>query len=256
MVTLNPTPDELVGQDNTELTDTEFSYTPNHDNDLKEKALAMLFFFHLYSIYDKYVDKTPEYILEHIDQDMDKLNVQVKDNVQKNLETYKNKVRKEQLKEFQLTPKIKKANLEVKPTAEVLEISLTTIHEQLRNDAKTKAKVWIDRNSNPKEFNLNPNFKRAVSRYNTAFNYATSTVTQKSDRTIKAFVYTEETLYNWVCFGKHPCGWCIDQSKYPPRKLEDIPYDHINGWCGVVPNKPEFSQDYIDTLKNEYQILI
>lgn len=252
MVTRNPSDDEITGHDLLELSDDEFSYTPNHPDDLKEKALAMLYFFRLYRLYSQYQDKSLDYILKNIDNDIDKLNVYAKDSLQSNVETYKNKVRKEQLKEYKLEPSLKKADLDVTSTNDVLVTTLISTHEQLRNDTKMKVKVWIDRNNPITNFNLNPNFKRALSRYNQAFKYATNTITQKSDREIKSFVFKPETRYLWVCFGKHPCAWCIDQSKEQPRLLEDIPYDHINGWCGVIPAKEEYSDEYLSIMREDY----
>lgn len=252
MVTRNPSEDELTGHEILDIADDEFTYTPNHDGNLDEKALAMLYFFGLYNLYSKYKDKTPEYILEKIDEDIEKLKSEARESLKNNLETFKNKIRKKQLEEFKLKPSLEKADLDIAPTHEVLVQTIVSTLDQLKADTKMKVYVWQDRNNDVADFNLNPNFKRTLSRYNTAFRYATNTVRQKSDRSIKSFVYKPQTKYLWVCFGRKPCAWCIDQSKEPPRLLEDIPYDHINGWCGVVPATEEYSEEYLSIMREDY----
>lgn len=251
MVTRNPDDDELTGfSSNDDLSDGDFSYVPNHSDDTDEKALAVVYFYRLYQLYAKYSTKTPEYVSTHIGQDINKLKVQLLKTTSKDLERYVAQIREDKLAEYKLEKGIKEAQIDIKATNDVLNSTITTVLDQLKNDVKTKVQVWIDRNNPIKDFNLKPNFKRAISRFNQGFRYATNTLTQKVSRTVKKFVYQED-LWLWVCYGRHPCAWCIDQSKNKPRPLSDIPYDHIGGYCDVENVKGDYSQEYLNYVGDD-----
>lgn len=245
MTTRNPTDEELTGYDDIDLSDSDFSYVPNNKDDTEEKALAVLYFYRFYQLYSKYIDKTPEYVLSHIDEDTKKLQLQLLKSTDKDVGNYVKNIRAGILDSFKLKSNIKECQIDYATTVEVLDETIKTILSQLKTDTKMKVKVWSDRNYNVKDFNLKPNFKRAIGRLNQGFKYTTSTLKQKTDRTIQKFVYKTDKFV-WVCYGRHPCGWCIDQSKMPPRPIDEIPFDHINGYCGVEPSDTKYSTEYLD----------
>lgn len=245
MTTRNPTDEELTGYDDIDLSDSDFSYIPNNKEDTEEKALAVLYFYRLYQFYTKYNDKTPEYVLSHIDEDIQKLRIQLLKSTDKDVAKYIKNIRSNILAKYKLNSSIKECQVDYSTTVDVLDETIKTILEQLKSDAKMKVRVWKDRNYVAKDFNLKPNFKRAINRLNQGFRYTTNTLSQKTDRTIQKFVYKTDKFV-WVCYGRHPCGWCIDQSKIPPRLIDEIPYDHINGYCGVEPSDTKYSTEYLD----------
>lgn len=212
------------------------------DND--EILLALIYL--LEEFYDKYYTKSPNYILSHIDKDIEKLEKKMVDKLKERGEQYIDDLEYANLIKYNITQDLQSKitlDYDVATTFEVTESTLKAILEQLRQDIKTKALVWIDQNNPVEDFNIKANYTRASKRLTDAGNYFKGTSRQKISRAVQKYVYGE-TLFYWACLGTNPCAWCIDQSKSPPRKIEDWELDHINGHCALIPVKEAYSEEY------------
>lgn len=217
------------------------------DND--EILLALLYL--LEEFYDKYYTKSPNYILKHIDDDIDKLKKNMFDKLDERKGSYIDDLEYAYLLKHNITQDLQaKVQLEydVNITLEVTKSTLEAILEQLRQDVKTKALVWNDIGNQVNDFNIKANYTRASKRLTDAGNYYKNTVKQKIARAVQKFVYDKSVLYYWACLGTNPCSWCIAQSKSPPRKLEDWEYDHQNGHCALIPVEIAYSDEYKELI--------
>lgn len=217
------------------------------DND--EILLALLYL--LEEFYEKYYTKSPNYILSHVDKDIEKLEKNIKDKLSARSDEYIEDLEYNHMLSFNITQDMQSEVLldyDVSITLEVTESTITAILEQLKQDIKTKALVWQDQGHNVDEFNIKANYNRASKRLKNAIEYYTNTSRQKVTRAVMKYVYASETLYQWVCLGSNPCAWCIDNSKSAPRKLEDWELDHVNGRCALIPLNEKYSQEYKDLI--------
>lgn len=229
--------------------DDMFPHIPRMDlsgiDDNDEILLALLYL--LEDFYDKYYTKSPKYILSHIDKDIDKLEKNISSKLNARSDAYIEDLLYKTMLSFNLTQDMQsKVVLEydIGITLEVTESTLTAILEQLRQDIKTKALVWQDQQHNVDDFNIRANYNRATKRLTDAVKYYTTTTRQKVSRAVQKYVYGDNMLYNWVCLGRNPCEWCIENSKSPPRKVDEWELDHINGHCALIPATEEYSDEY------------
>lgn len=205
----------------------DYSYTTLQDNDDDELTIAFL--MTLLSFYDKYMSKSPKYILSHIDKDIKKLESNLLSDLKKyDIKSIIDKI-KEKLEYYE------SIDYDVSSTNEVTESTIKAIIAQLHQDVITKALVWLDQGMDLEEFDIKANYQRAVKRLRDTASYYNSMVRQKVERNMLQKIHGNQQLYYWRCLGPRPCAWCIEQSKLPPRPLEEIPFDHINGYCGLEP---------------------
>lgn len=205
----------------------DFSYSNLNKNDDDELTIAFL--MTLLSFYDKYMAKSPKYILEHIDEDIKKL----QSNLLSDLSKYDIQQRINEIQEkINYYEKIEYNSTE---TDDVTKSTIQAIVSQLKQDITTKALVWIDLSQDIQEFNIKANYERAITRLRDTASYYDKITYQKIQRELYLKKNGSSQKYKWVCYGKRPCAWCIDQAKIPPRIIEEIPFDHINGECGIEP---------------------
>ncbi len=205
----------------------DYSYTTLQDNDDDELTIAFL--MTLLSFYDKYMSKSPNYILSHIDKDIKKL----QSNLLSDLKKYDEKTIIDKIREK--LDYYDEFDYDVTQTNDVTESTINAIIQQLHQDIITKALVWIDQGNELEEFDIKANYQRAVKRLRDTASYYNGMVRQKVERTMLQKIYGNQQLYYWRCYGRRPCAWCIEQSKMPPRPLNEIPFDHPNGECGLEP---------------------
>lgn len=213
------------------------------DND--EILLALLYL--LEDFYEKYYTKSPNYILSHIDKDVEKLKKNMFDKLSSRSDEYIEDLEYNYMLSHNLTQDMQsrvQLEYDTKVTLEVTESTIIAILEQFKQDVRTKALVWQDQGHNVDEFNIKANYNRASKRLKDAVNYFTNTSRQKVTRAVMKYVYDDSTLYYWVCLGSNPCPWCIDNSKSAPRKIEDWELDHVNGHCTLVPKEERYSDEY------------
>lgn len=225
--------------------DDLFGYMPDmSDKDTEELILALLTILNGY--YEEYSSKPPSYVIDNVDKDMDNLRNELKDYFDDRFNDYVTMKEDNELLAFMIpTTHRSILDYDISVTEQIFQDTLDSLLTQLRLDLKTKALVWIDTGLPVTEFNLDAHFKKATLKLRNAGTYYAQTITEKIKRNVLSFVY-EEATYDWLCLGHNPCEWCIEQSKMPPRPLDEIPYDHLNGYCGLALHEGKYTKDYLD----------
>ena len=208
------------------------------DDDTDKQVLVLFFLYLLERLYQDYESKTPEYVLANFENDVDKLLQEFNTGFESLFNEYidtlmNNNKANYNLSEFEEVPILDEYSLDT--TRAVTLATFYALFDQLKCDAITKARVWMDSHVTNEGFNLVPNFNRAIKRVKDAFGYATTIAQQKIERNILSYVYGVDELYYWVCAGPNPCAWCLMQQSMPPRPLNEWEYDHIHGHCILVP---------------------
>lgn len=127
---------------------------------------------------------------------------------------------------------------------EIMNDSIKGMINQLGDELKVKGKFFVD-NMSKDDFDILPNFKRAVKRVIDAVGINTIYSKEKSKRKVKEFVYGEDKLYTWITANDDKvCEWCRIQEKLPPRTLAEMPLDHPWGRCDQEPINPTYSDEY------------
>lgn len=136
---------------------------------------------------------------------------------------------------------------------EIMDDSLKGTVNQLRDELKVKGKFFVD-NLSKDNFNVLPNFKRAVQKLTDAVGNNLIYGKEKSKRNVQEFVYGEDKLYKWLTANDDKvCAWCRMQESLPPRTLREIPLDHPHGRCELEPIDYSYSDDYYLMLaRGEY----
>lgn len=209
-----------------------------YDGDLDEKDYGLAIMMLLEDFTRKYSSKSYTYIEKHIDEDLAKLEEKLLQLNSKQFEKYEDATRKNQLLVNDVpTNKQKQVNLkyDLATTKKVAETTIKNTIKSLRDEIKLNIQVVKDQN-NEELFNLEPKLKDAIKRIKNTVKYETGMAFQKIRRSVYDFKYGKGATYRWVTQGDAKvCFWCRQQEKMPPRKLEDIPFDHMNGRCGIEP---------------------
>ena len=131
--------------------------------------------------------------------------------------------------------------------------SIDNLVSQLGGELKVKAKFFRD-NLSKDNFNVLPNFKRAVNKLVDAVGSNLIHGKEKSKRNVYEFVYGEDKLYRWMTANDDKvCAWCLAQQSLPPRTLAEMPLDHMWGRCELEPIDYTYSDDYYLMLaRGEY----
>lgn len=137
---------------------------------------------------------------------------------------------------------------------DIVDESITTLCNQLKGELKQKAMFFED-NLSKDEFNILPNFKRAVQKVVDAVGSNVVYSKVKSRRNVYDFVYGSDKLYYWLTANDDKvCGWCRMQESLPPRTLREMPLDHPNGRCVEEPVDYTYSDEYYIMLaRGEYR---
>lgn len=127
---------------------------------------------------------------------------------------------------------------------DIIKQSIDSLVNQLRDELKVKTMFFID-NMSKGDFNILPNFKRAVQKLNDAVGVNLIYSKEKSLRNIEEFVYDEDVLWLWVTkMDSKVCEWCREQEMQPPRPLKDMPLDHPRGRCTKKPLWTAYNTKY------------
>lgn len=135
----------------------------------------------------------------------------------------------------------------------IMDDSLEALVNQLRDELKVKSKFFKD-NLSKDNFNILPNFKRAVQKLVDAVGNNLIYGKEKSKRNVYDFVYGEDKLYRWLTANDDKvCAWCRMQESLPPRTIREMPLDHPRGKCELEPIDYSYSNDYYVMLaRGEY----
>ena len=127
---------------------------------------------------------------------------------------------------------------------ELMRESITNMTNQLRDEIKSKANFFVD-NMSKGDFDILPNFKRAVHKLIDAVGNNLIYGKEKSKRNVFKFVYGKDKLYRWLTMNDdRVCGWCRVQEAMPPRTIDEMPLDHPKGRCVLEPIDFEYSDEY------------
>lgn len=219
-----------------------------YESDLDEKEYALAILMLLESFYRKYESKSYTYYINHFDDDCKQLEEKILKKNEAYFKKYAENKRKQTLLEHNI-PSSKHSkvelNLNLKTTKEVVEQTIRNTFRQLREEVQLKLKVWQDRNEKLKDFNVTAKLNDTVKRIKRTVEYSTNTIHQKTIRSAYEFHYGTNATYYWVCRDDAlTCGWCRQQAKQPPRKMEDWELDHSHGRCGFKPANAEATKLY------------
>ena len=137
---------------------------------------------------------------------------------------------------------------------DIMRDSIDNLVTQLGGELKVKSKFFVD-NMTIDDFNILPNFKRAVRKLIDGVGSNLIWGKEKSLRNVEEFVYGEDKLYYWITANDDKvCAWCRYQESLPPRTLKEMPLDHWNGRCEHEPVDYMYSNEYMLMLaRGEYR---
>ena len=194
---------------------------------------------------------TPQRIVDEVDEIIDSLNVELSstalDKIDTTVYSYFDKI----MREYNIPDKYVAQDTSMYP---IIKESINTLCTQLKGELKQKAMFFKD-NMGKGDFNILPNFKRAVQR---AIDIVGSNLIyskEKSKRNVDEFVYGSDKLYYWLTANDDKvCAWCRLQESLPPRRLSEIPLDHPHGRCELEPVDYTYSDEYYVMLaRGEYR---
>lgn len=209
-----------------------------YDGDLDEKEYGLTILMLLQDFTKKYSSKSYNYIEKHFDDDCIKLEEKLLQLNEKQFQKYEDAQRKNQLLGIDV-PVAKHKQVELKydiaTTKKVAETTIKNAVRTLRDEIKLNIQVVKDRNDE-ESFNLEPKLKDFIKRVKRTVKYETNMMFQKIRRSAYDFKYGKDATYRWVTANDSKvCFWCRQQEKMPPRTLDNIPFDHMNGRCGIEP---------------------
>lgn len=193
---------------------------------------------------------TPSQVVDEVEEIMDSLLVDLDDMAYTQSEAHIKKYFDEMLNSFSIPQGYIDMDYSM---LEIMEDSIDLLVSQLQGELKVKSKFFVD-DMTKDNFNVLPNFKRAVQKLINAVGSNLIWGKEKSKRNIEEFVYGEDKLYRWITANDdRVCAWCRMQESLPPRTLREMPLDHWNGRCEHEPIDYTYSNDYYLMLaRGEY----
>ena len=218
-----------------------------YDGDLDEKEYGLAIMMLLQDFTRKYSSKPYSYIEKHFDDDCKRLEEKLLQANEKQFEKYANAMKRNQLLAQDVpTNKHKLVNLkyDLKITKQVMETTIKNIITNLRNEVKLNIQVVKDMGDED-SFNLEPKLREAIKRVKNTVKYGTGMGFQKIRRSVYDFKYGKDATYKWVTQGdSQVCFWCRAEERKPPRPLDELPFDHMNGRCGIEPVSARATAEY------------
>lgn len=218
-----------------------------YDGDLDEKEYGLAIMMLLQDFTKKYSSKPYSYIEKHFDDDCKRLEEKLLQVNEKQFEKYENAMKRNQLLAQDVpTNKHKLVNLkyDLKITKQVMETTIKNIITSLRNEVKLNIQVVKDMGDED-SFNLEPKLREAIKRVKNTVKYGTGMGFQKIRRSVYDFKYGKDATYKWVTQGdSQVCFWCRAEERKPPRPLDELPFDHMNGRCGIEPVSARATAEY------------
>ena len=224
-------------------------FTPKNGLTFDEEELVSIFLSYLYQFYETHANNSPEEIVASFSKDIDKL---IKEMENAGLEAFDEYFKTDF--EMELNEKNiphGEVSYDLTPDKEILVASLVATLETLRYEVIAKAKHYVANMKNFIEsFNMNPNFKQAITKINNMVAFNMMNAKEKSHREVLNFIYGEDMLYTWECMGDmKTCRWCLTMAESPPMRLEEFPLDHPYGRCTLRPINQKFTDRYNEVRK-------
>ena len=194
---------------------------------------------------------TLQRIVDEIDDIIDSLNVELKDTALDRIEITVKDYFDRIMEDFNIPDKYVNQDTSM---YEIVTESIDTLCNQLKGELKQKAMFFKD-NLSKGDFNILPNFKRAIQKVVDAVGNNLIYSKEKSKRNIYKFVYGEDKLYYWLTANDdRVCAWCRVQESLPPRTIDEMPLDHPKGRCELEPVDFTYSDKYYTMLaRGEYR---
>lgn len=230
--------------------DDELFYAPTY-YDVDEQLVIVACLLLLEQRYRVLKSMTPSRVLDEIDEMMDSLNTELSsvaiDKMDATVYTYFDKL----MYDYNIPDKYVNQDTSMYP---IVRESINTMISQLRGEIKQKS-MFFDDNLSKDDFNILPNFKRAVQKVIDAVGNNLIYSKVKSRRNVYEFVYGEDKLYYWLTANDDKvCMWCRSQESLPPRTLREMPLDHPHGRCVEEPVDYTYSDEYMIMLaRGEYR---
>lgn len=225
-------------------------YAPTHF-EAKEQLVIVSCLLLLEQRYRVLRSMTLQQIIDEVEEMMDSLGIELKstaiDKIDSCVYDYFDKV----MRDYNVPDKYVKPDTSMYP---IVKQSIDTLINQLKGELKQKAMFFRD-NLSKDDFNILPNFKRAVQKVIDAVGNNLIYSKEKSKRNVEEFVYGEDKLYYWLTANDDKvCNWCRVQESLPPRTLRELPLDHPNGRCEHEPIDYTYSDEYMIMLaRGEYR---
>jgi len=231
--------------------DDEFLfYAPTHW-DVDEQLVIVAVLMLLEQRYRVLKSMTPDRIVDEIEDIVDKLNVELTETALDKIESTVYSYYDELMGNYNIPDKYVEQD---RSMYDIIDESITTLCNQLKGEIKQKALFFKD-NMGKGDFNILPNFRRAVQKViDTVGNNLRYSKT-KTRRNVYEFVYGEDKLYRWLTANDDKvCDWCRLQESLPPRRLSEMPLDHPHGRCEEEPVDFNYSDEYYVMLaRGEYR---
>ena len=241
--------DEYYHSDDGEDDDDLF-YAPTYF-DVDEQIVVVACLMLLEQRYRVIRSMTLQRIIDEVEDIIDSLGIELKstaiDKIDSCVYAYFDKV----MSDYNIPDKYVNQDTSMYP---IVEQSIDTLINQLKGELKQKAMFFKD-NLVKDDFDILPNFKRAVQKVIDAVGNNLIYSKEKSKRNVEEFVYGEDKLYYWLTANDDKvCNWCRVQESLPPRTLKEMPLDHPHGRCEHEPVDYTYSDEYMIMLaRGEYR---
>ena len=236
--------------DSSEEDDDELFYAPTYF-EVDEQVVIVACLLLMEQRYRVLKSMTPQRIVDEVESMMDSLSDELKstaiDKIDSCVWDYFDKI----MSDYNIPDRYVSQDTSMYP---IVEESITTLTNQLKGELKQKAMFFKD-NMSKDDFNILPNFKRAVQKVVDAVGNNLIYSKEKSKRNVEKFVYGEDKLYYWLTVNDDKvCAWCRVQESLPPRTLDEMPLDHPKGRCEHEPVDYTYSDEYMIMLaRGEYR---
>ena len=230
--------------------DDDLFYAPTYF-DVDEQIVVVACLMLLEQRYRVIRSMTLQRIIDEVEDIIDSLGIELKstaiDKIDSCVYAYFDKV----MSDYNIPDKYVNQDTSMYP---IVEQSIDTLINQLKGELKQKAMFFKD-NLSKDDFNILPNFKRAVQKVIDAVGNNLIYSKEKSKRNVEEFVYGEDKLYYWLTANdERVCNWCRVQESLPPRTLRELPLDHPKGRCEHEPVDYTYSDEYMIMLaRGEYR---
>ena len=236
--------------DSSEEDDDELFYAPTY-YEVDEQVVIVACLLLMEQRYRVLKSMTPQRIVDEVESMMNSLSDELKstaiDKIDSCVWDYFDKI----MSDYNIPDRYVSQDTSMYP---IVEESITTLTNQLKGELKQKSMFFKD-NMSKDDFNILPNFKRAVQKVVDAVGNNLIYSKEKSKRNVEKFVYGDDKLYYWLTANDDlVCAWCRVQESLPPRTLDEMPLDHPKGRCEHEPVDYTYSDEYMIMLaRGEYR---
>lgn len=245
MVSEIPSFEEFFGLINNGLTYSDWVEDKEDDDDLLLIINSILII--LQEFYNEHRYDTPkEWLNESMKKEFNNLNKELYTELLESLDNYIETVQGRYDTKYTLP--YGTVNVEVY-FDDVLNSGIDTVVNTLYDDIRNKADFYNSMELTTGIFTIEANFRRAIKRLANIIKNNAHHGEKVVERKYLEFVYGEDALFDWIPSGINTCEWCYMIADSCPLPLSQLPVDHINGRCSIVPHYPnKYSNEYIELM--------